>query len=442
MARRKAELFWEIVIRGLRGHAFMDERRDAAGGVCRNCDALLRRSAAPDNSKNAFPRQREADRSAGHAGSKDRQLVVGPHTAFATETPAHESRNHADIFLFQAEDFGETVGSADRELAGIIQGHFVVAIPCSNRRVRLYRVVIVGWSCESQIHSMGCRFESGIGIAFGYLRVFSKELVWLFGVGNRLFKRVHPPLGGISHIDKRGRVFGPVLRIGNHNRYRLPIPRNLIGVQNLDLSCARTTIAMYRKRFGNLHFRRIEMSDYLYYSGSVLRCVGVNILDNALRDRAIGDDRVHQINDIVLRGKLRRARDLDVTVEPIDWFAQIAMLVRESVALAVGHHVSHRVHGFLHDAHRAAPSPDASSESTSAMVRFASSILKALFLRGIAGANSAAAAAAKLSGVGALPRRKSSATEARHGLCETPPSARRISRMMPASTFNAAATET
>ena len=66
------------------------------------------------------------------------------------------------------------------------------------------------------------------------------------------------------------------------------------------------------------------MSDYLYYSGSVLRCVGVNVLDNTLRDRAVSEGRVQQPCDRVLRGKLCRARDLDVTVEPIDWFAQIA----------------------------------------------------------------------------------------------------------------------
>ena len=86
---------------------------------------------------------------------------------------------------------------------------------------------------------------------------------------------------------------------------------------------------------------------------------------------------------------------------------------------------------FFPDAHCAPPSSVDSSERTSAIVRFASSILNALSLRGIAGSSSAAAAFAKFSGVGALPRSDRSAIEARHGLCATPPSARRTSRITP-----------
>ena len=55
MPRRKTELFRKIVVGGLRGHAFMDKRRDVAGCVRRNCHALLGWRAASDEPENALP---------------------------------------------------------------------------------------------------------------------------------------------------------------------------------------------------------------------------------------------------------------------------------------------------------------------------------------------------------------------------------------------------
>src|ERR1700681_3266954 len=117
------------------------------------------------------------------------------------------------------------------------------------------------------------------------------------------------------------------------------------------------------------------------------------------------------------------------------------MPLNEFVAVAIGHHVRHGFDYFPQNAHCLAPSVAVSSERTAAIVRFASSILKALPRRGIAGASSASAAIANLSDVGAAPHSSCSAIVARHGLCATPPSAIRTSWMMPLSSLRAAATE-
>src|ERR1700693_3897848 len=117
------------------------------------------------------------------------------------------------------------------------------------------------------------------------------------------------------------------------------------------------------------------------------------------------------------------------------------MLPNEFVRIAIGHHVRDGFYHLPQDAHCAAPSLAVSSERTAAIVRFASSILKALPRRGIACASSASEAIANLSDVGAKPRSSCSAVVARHGLCVSPPSAIRTSWTIPLSTLRAAANE-
>src|SRR5690242_7190189 len=93
------------------------------------------------------------------------------------------------------------------------------------------------------------------------------------------------------------------------------------------------------------------------------------------------------------------------------------------------------------DAHWSSPLSVASSESTPAIVRVASSTLNALNIRGTAGASSASAALVKTSFEGFAPNNRRSAIVARQGLWATPPRARRISLIKPPSILSAAATE-
>ena len=94
-----------------------------------------------------------------------------------------------------------------------------------------------------------------------------------------------------------------------------------------------------------------------------------------------------------------------------DGFLLLAIegFMNEFVAGAIGRHVRHDFYCFPENAHCLAPSVAVSSERTDTITRFASSILKALPRRGVAGASSASAAFAKLSDVGAEPRNSCSA---------------------------------
>jgi hypothetical protein len=100
VARRKTELFGEIVVCGLRGHDFVNERSDLAGVVRGDGHTLLGWSAPTDDAKNSFARNRKADRASGHASRHHRQLVIGPHSALATEATSHKRRDQLDVVLF------------------------------------------------------------------------------------------------------------------------------------------------------------------------------------------------------------------------------------------------------------------------------------------------------------------------------------------------------
>src|ERR1700722_4165780 len=149
-----------------------------------------------------------------------------------------------------------------------------------------------------------------------------------------------------------------------------------------------------------------------------------------------------KIGDRILGGKRCGTGHFGPTIESVERLAQKAVLVDEPIAVSVGHYLRSRFDDLLYKAHHAFPPLPASSASESTIVRLASSTLKALCFCGIANANSASAAWEKFSGVGGLPSRNCSATEARHGLCDTPPSARRTSPMFLPSSRKAAATET
>src|SRR5579863_8831108 len=118
--------------------------------------------------------------------------------------------------------------------------------------------------------------------------------------------------------------------------------------------------------------------------------------------------------------------------------------IRRAARQPARRHIAHRGADAADDrvlqlAHASAP---VSSPSTAAMVRFASSTLKALPSKVWAAASSASAAARKRAFDGACPRRNSSALEARHGFGATPPSAIRTSAIFPPATSTPAATET
>src|SRR5205823_669048 len=215
------------------------------------------------------------------------------------------------------------------------------------------------------------------------------------------------------------------------NRDRLTIPGNLIRIQNREFCDARTGRPVDRKRPGDFHLQGVPVCDDLVHTGRALGSGGIDLLDLAPRDGAEGESRMGKPFDRILGRKVRCSGDLRAAIESVNRLSHVTMLLAEFIAIAY----------VPSDTHCLPPSP-ASSDRTRFIVLLASSTLNAFPFRGVAAASSAAAALAKASCVAEAPRRSCSAAEARQGLCATPPSARRTSRITPSSILSAAATET
>src|SRR6185503_18671899 len=172
----------------------------------------------------------------------------------------------------------------------------------------------------------------------------------------------------------------------------------------------------------------VEMGKDLDDAWRVFRSGRIDARDDAFRNYAEGDRAVHETVDWILRREACLASHFVDPVDSINRLAEISASALELVLLAVGEHLRDAFDHSSHDAHSAPPSMPASSESAATMERFANVILNALCACGTAGASSASAARANASRVGIAPRSVRSATTARHGLCATPPSARRTSR--------------
>ena len=154
----------------------------------------------------------------------------------------------------------------------------------------------------------------------------------------------------------------------------------------------------------------------------------IDPLDDAVWDRAEHDRRVHEALDGILRGEpgrpgrpSRHHRSDRSAGRDSDGSAEARPARGRGITCATCS--TTRLMTLIARLRRP------SSDSVATITRRARGILNLLPPRAMAGASSASAARAKASGVGAFPSRTASAAVARHGLCATPPSATRTSRI-------------
>src|SRR4051794_20664022 len=129
---------------------------------------------------------------------------------------------------------------------------------------------------------------------------------------------------------------------------------------------------------------------------------------------------MEQSRDVILGGVLRPSGDLRAAVHATEGFPDVGRVRRHDPALPIR----------------------AARPRARATTRPASSILNVLWPKPAAPLKTAAAARRNASSVGGWPRRETSASATRHGLCATPPIASLASAIRPPSKSSAAATET
>ena len=335
VARRKAELLRKAVLVGLRRDALVDERRELAGLIGGDRDALPRRRTPADEAEYAFAGERDADGPAGHARRHHAELVVEPQRALAAEPAADERRPQRHVLALQSEDVRETAGAAGRELARVVHGDAVVAGPDGNRRMRLDRVVVVRGRGERQIHGVRRRLQRSIRIAVNDLRRFAQHVFRRLRLRDRGFERGHRLFRRVGDAHQGCGVGGPLFRIGDDHSDRLAVPGDAIRVEDLHGCASRGWFALRRQRRGHLHGRRIQVGDDRDDPGRLLRLRGLDAFDDALRDRAAHDRRMHEALDLILSGEPSRAGDLLDTVEAIDGLAEIAMASAQLVLIPI-----------------------------------------------------------------------------------------------------------
>src|SRR5256885_3636599 len=106
----------------------------------------------------------ELDRALHYARGDHSDRHVRPQTTFAAERAADELRRHVDVLLRNAEHLREGLLSAEDVLRRVVERE-VIAVPRSDHRMRLERIVMFVRSAINLIDLHGRGGESGVGVA-------------------------------------------------------------------------------------------------------------------------------------------------------------------------------------------------------------------------------------------------------------------------------------
>src|SRR5262249_42406464 len=233
----------------------------------------------------------------------------------------------------------------------------------------------------------------------------------------------------IAHGDQAGGLAGYLQRLGDDGGDKLSVVDHGVGLKDRQIRRrGRKSRVLDRGEA-----RGVLVREHGEDAGQCLRLARVNGEDPPLCDRALYWDDVGHMFDCVLVGIFRSAGHLRRTIDSVP---------RDTDgAGGAGRYLHLKGHACASSSAESV-ALSSSSSSVRTMTLRASGTLKALPGSGTASASSASAARRNDSSVAGAPRSAASAFQARHGLCATPPSARRTSRTRPSATSSAAATET
>ena len=158
------ERLGQVVVRGHRRHAGVDQRVEAAVRLRADRDALLGRGAPADDAVDALARQRDPHRPPGQLGRGGGEDLVLPQR-LAAEAAADIGRGDVDLLLVA----GRTPARATRpscvhRLRGVVDDQ-LVAVPGERRRVQLDRVVVVARRAVGGVDLVRRGGERRLGVA-------------------------------------------------------------------------------------------------------------------------------------------------------------------------------------------------------------------------------------------------------------------------------------
>jgi hypothetical protein len=141
-------------------------------------------------------------------------------------------------------------------------------------------------------------------------------------------------------------------RFGNDNRDGLPIPTNLVVLQNSEITGREPFVHVpYVHEWRSFHLRGVFGGDDRYDAWTPLGIGGVDSDNPPLGDRAADRNGIGQIFDLEFRGEARFTLHLPLPVNAADGRAEVTVFVDERVRRLVGHELDDGFHKLLQDAH-------------------------------------------------------------------------------------------
>src|SRR5258707_8585756 len=229
----------------------------------------------------------------------------------------------------------------------------------------------------------------------------------------------------IIHAHQRGREPGDLGLFGDHQRDRLAAEPDPVVIERPEWRTLRgrlVLVGVVRAR----HARPVLVREHINHACDGERIAWINARDTALGDGGGNNAGMRKAGCIELAGIFRDAGDLGVAVDA------------GYSAADIRRHGAHRI--LLSDCDWGVPV--AAWVSARTIARRARSILKALCSKPLASRSTKSAARENVASMAGCPRSAASAAKSRHGLCATPPSARRASPILFPSSSSAAATDT
>src|SRR5262249_48942009 len=260
---------------------------------------------------------------------------------------------------------------------------------------------------KQRLERIGRRFDGYIGVA---LAVHVGDV--------RLLLVLHP--------NQRRREARDLRRFGDSERNRLPVEHDSIVVEWPERRSQRGKVILVGLVVIG-HLRAVRVRKHLDHAFDLLRGGCVDACDAAFRDCRGDDAAVKETGRVELSGIFCLAGDFRDAIDAGDASADVRC-----------HDYPQTI--FLDDCDCGVPR--AACVSARAMQRRARSILKVLCAYPLASCSSKSAARAKVAALAGCPRSADSACGSRHGLCATPPSAKRPSLIVSPSSSSPTATET
>ena len=186
--------------------------------------------------------------------------------------------------------------------------------PLRRRRVQLDGVVVVTRCAVSVIDFEDAFAQHRLRIADFEFRRLTDDILRQFGLRLQLVERQSRFLRVVFDVNQRCRLIGHFLRLGNHDRHRLPVPMDPLILKHRQIAHRRAA-SIGRHIVWCLHSGRVLVCHHGNDTGQTRRLAAVYSSDAPFRDRAQRQCCIRQIVEWNLCSKACRTGHLERSID-------------------------------------------------------------------------------------------------------------------------------